>query len=403
MLGKRQVEHSIVVETTPDLAFEAVTRDGELREWFSDQAWTEIRPSGRYALHWNQGYHVEGKFVELEAPHHAVVTWWGTGEPGESKVKFVVEPVDEGINVTVIHDGFGPGMEWDSAVAEAEKGWITGLENLKSTLETGVDLRIARRPFLGIYLDQLTPERAAREGIAAEQGIYVNDTVEGSGARAAGIGPGNVIVSLGGVETPGFEELGAALRACQVGDTVDAELVRGQARETIQITLGSRPMEDVPDGAGALADLLAERYQAINAELEAAVVDVTEAEAERCPAEEEWSVKQTLAHLSIVERDYQTMLGNIALDGWLDSGSSNPTAMPARLAAALAVTSTLPGLVKRFFADESETVAFLRELPQETLAHKARFFRISQTILSLPGHTREHIEQIKRVVATVRD
>jgi uncharacterized protein YndB with AHSA1/START domain len=402
MSKERQIKHSIVVATTPELAFEAVTQASELREWFADQAWTETRPNGRYAAHWNQGYHVEGRFVELQTPRRAVVTWWGTGEPGESEVKFTVKPVDDGVKVKVSHSGFGPGAEWDNAVAEAEKGWVTGLENLKSTLETGIDLRIARRPFLGIYLDLLTPERAAKENIAAERGIYVNNTVEGSGARAAGIGAGDVIVALDGTETPGFEELRAALSGCQIGDTLAVELVRGQARETVQVTLGSRPMEDVPDSGEALAQRLAERHEEINAELKAAVAGVTEQESAQCPTEEEWSVKQTLAHLSVVERDYQTLLSTIALDGWLDGGPSNPTAMPARLTSTLAVTSTVAGLLDRFFADETETMVLLRELPEETLAHKARFFRMSQIILSLPDHTREHVEQIKGIVEAIR-
>jgi uncharacterized protein YndB with AHSA1/START domain len=37
MSEMRQVRESVVVETTPELAFEAVTKDSELREWFCDQ------------------------------------------------------------------------------------------------------------------------------------------------------------------------------------------------------------------------------------------------------------------------------------------------------------------------------------------------------------------------------
>jgi hypothetical protein len=47
-------------------------------------------------------------------------------------------------------------------------------------------------------------------------------------------------------------------------------------------------------------------------------------------------------------------------------------------------------------------VAFLRRLPEETVAHKARYRRIGEAVLNGPGHTREHIEQIKDTVAAVR-
>jgi uncharacterized protein YndB with AHSA1/START domain len=173
MSEMQEARQSITVEATPELAFEAMTRDSELREWFCDRAWTEVQPAGRYALHWNQGYHVEGRFA-----------WRGTGEPGDTTIEVTVEERRGAVEVTVVHSGFGPGAEWTGPLAEARKGWEVGLENLKSTLETGVDLRAARQPFLGIFLDLLTPERAGREGIAAEFGIYVTGTAPGSGAEA---------------------------------------------------------------------------------------------------------------------------------------------------------------------------------------------------------------------------
>jgi uncharacterized protein YndB with AHSA1/START domain len=402
MSEERQVKQSVVVETTPELAFEALTRASELREWFSDQAWTGDRPGTRYGAYWNQGYHAEGRFIELEAPRRAVITWWGIGEPGESQVEFTIKPVDKGVKVKVVHSGFGPGKEWDSAVEQAERGWTTGLENLKSTLESGIDLRLARQPFLGIYLDQLTPERAEREGIAVERGIYVNNPVEGSGAQAAGIVQGDVIVALGDMETPGFQELGVALRACQAGDTVDMKLVRGQKHETVPVTLGQRPQPEVPGTAAELADRLAERHKEVNAALKAALEGVTDEEAEKQPAEGEFSVKQVLAHLSDGERGFHTVLVNIAVNGYLDGGPVYADQILGRLDAIMTITPSLQGLLKRFLTDESETVALVRGLPDATLAHKARYRRICEYVLNGPTHTETHTEQIQETIKTVR-
>ena len=402
MSDMRKTEHRVRVETTPELAFEAMTRASELREWFSDEAWTEVRPGGRYEVRWNQGYRAEGKFTVVEPPRRAAFTWRGTGEPGETLVEFTVEPGDGAVEVSLLHSGFGQGDAWDRALEEAKKGWTIGLENLKSTLETGVDLRLARQPFLGIHFETLDPERAATEGIAAERGIYITDTVAESGARMAGLVKGDVIVALGGIETPGYPELTAALRAHRAGDTVAVEVVRGQKREMVSVTLGERPREDLPDTAEELAQRLAERYAETDAELKAVLEGVNEGEAGRAPAEGEWSVKEVLAHLSIVERDTQNYLASVALDGWVDSGPGNPTVIPGRLAAVLAVTPTLAGLLERYLTDEAETIAFLRKLPEETVRHKARFRRMGQMISYQPGHTREHIEQIRKTLATVR-
>jgi uncharacterized protein YndB with AHSA1/START domain len=403
MSEARKVQHSIVVETVPGLAFEALTRASELREWFSDQAWTDARPGGRYALHWQQGYHVEGEFIELEPPHKAAITWHGTGEPGQTQVQYTVEPRNGSTEVTVEHSGFGPRERWDAALAEAEKGWRTGLENLRSTLETGIDLRLARQPFLGITWDLLTPERAEREDIAVKWGIYITGTVEGSGAQEAGLCIGDVIVALDGEEIPGYQELGATLQQHQAGDVVALEVVRGQERRTEKVRLGQRPQPDLPGTAPTLADRLAERQREVNEELRTAVAGLSEEEAGQSPAEGQWSVKQVLAHLSDGERAFHVVLVNIAVNGWLDAGAIYPDQIPGRLASILAVTPTLPALLDRFLTDEWETVELVRRLPEETLAHKARFRRIAQWTIAQPDHTREHVEQIRGVIDRLRE
>jgi len=402
MSHDRQVKHHVVIATTPELAFEAVTQASELREWFSDEAWTEVRPCGRYEVRWSRDYRAEGKFTALDAPRRAAFTWKGTGEPGETAVEFTVEAVEGGVKVGMVHGGFGPGDEWDQALTESDKGWLTGLENLKSMLETGVDLRIARRSFLGIVPDLLDAERAAKEGIAVERGIYIQGTLDNTAARAAGIVKGDVIVALGGLETLGSQEMTAALRAHHAGDVVDVELVRGQVRETVRLTLGEWPRPEVPGTAEGLADFVHKLYSETDAELKAAIEGLAEAEAGQRPSAEEWSVKEVLAHLSLVERDTQFYVSSYALDGWLDSGPGNTATIPGRLAAVQAIAPTLASLLDRYLADEQETVALLRGLSEETVAHKARTNRIGQTMAFLPIHTRGHIEQIKATVKAVR-
>jgi uncharacterized damage-inducible protein DinB len=344
---------------------------------------------------------VEGRFLEVEAPSRAVVAWQGTGEPGETRVAFRLEERDGGVHIVVEHSGFGAGNEWDGAVAQAERGWGTGLENLKSTLETGIDLRVARQPFLGINLDLLTPERAAKEGIAAQWGIYVEGVVDGSGAQAAGLQHGDVIVSLGGMPTTRFEELGAALRARQAGDTVAVERVRGQERDTLQVTLGPRPQRDLPGSVQDLADSLAQAQQKANDALRAALENVSDQEAGAPPSEGAWSVKEVLAHLSEGERTFQVFLINFAVNGYLDGGRIEPDQVPGRLEAILAVTPTVQGLLDRYLADVAETEAFVRRLPESASAYKSRLRRITLFTVANPEHAEQHVEQIRQALRAV--
>lgn len=401
-MSERKVERSTLIDTTPEMAFEAVTKASELREWMCEYAWTVVQLKGVYHARWESGYQANGRFIELDPPHRAAVTWLGTGEPGETIATFTVAPEPGGTRVSVVHAGFGPGPEWDAHVAAAEKGWDIGLDNLKSTLETGIDLRITSRPFMGILFDVLNADRAAKEGIAVNEGVYINDTVEGSGARAAGLVQGDVIVSLDGVATPGYHELGPILGSHQAGDVIEAVVVHGQERRTIPLTLGQRPVEEVPATADDLANRLTEVYAEINAALKAAVEGVTDQEASQSPAKGEWSVKEVLAHLSITERDAQCFGFCVAIDGFVDTGPGDLTALSGRLAAALEVTPTLDGMVSRLVADEAETAAMIRRLPATVAAHKARFHRLGQYMVGFPAHTREHIEQIKATVKAVR-
>ncbi len=401
MPSARTVSRDIVVETAAPLVFEVLTQPGHLRHWFCDLAWTDPRPGGRCALHWAQGYHVEGRFLEVEPPYRATIAWQGTGEPGETEVVFQIEERDGQVRVGVVHSGFGPGDEWDAAVSQAERGWETGLENLKSTLETGVDLRLTRQPFLGIQLDLLTPERAAREGIAAQWGIYVEGVVDDSGAQAAGLQKGDVIVSLGNMPTNRFEELGMALRAHQAGETVDVERVRGQERETVPVTLGARPQPDLPDSPQALGDRLAQRQRDVNEALRAAIENVSDQEAAISPEEGAWSVREVLAHLSESERSFHVFMSNFAVNGYLDGGALYPHQIPGRLEAILVVTPTLRGLLDRFLADEAETEAFVRRLPESALAYKPRFRNIALQVLGLPDHVEQHVEQIRQTLQAV--
>lgn len=402
MSSARTVTRNVVVDATIQLAFQVLTETGDLRDWFCDAAWSDPRPGGRCALHWGQGYHVEGRFLEVDPPCRAVVAWRGTDEPGETMVTFQLEEHDDRVSVGVVHSGFGPGSEWDAAVAQAERGWETGLENLKSTLETGIDLRTARQPFLGINLDLLTPERAAKEGIAAQWGIYVEGVVEGSGAQAAGLRQGDVIVMLGGMPTNSFQELGTALRAHHAGDTVQVERVHGQERDTVAVTLGSRPQPALPDSLTALADRLAERQQEANEALRSALENVSDEEAALSPGEGQWSAREVLAHLSENERAFHMILSNLAVTGYLDGGAIYPDQLPGRLESIMVVTPTLQGLLDRFLTDEAETEAFVRRMPASAAAYKARFRRIALQILALPDHVEQHAAQIREAIQAVR-
>ena len=73
--------------------------------------------------------------------------------------------------------------------------------------------------------------------------------------------------------------------------------------------------------------------------------DSPEVEALHQPAPGEWSVKETLAHLVLNERELHAWITDLIV-GDERLSDANPTNVPARLAAVTAVFSTLPALAE---------------------------------------------------------
>jgi DNA-binding transcriptional ArsR family regulator/uncharacterized protein YndB with AHSA1/START domain len=78
-----------------------------------------------------------------------------------SKVTFELEPLDEVVKLTVVHDGFEAGSLMASLVSQ---GWPPILSNLKTLLETGETLPVGKEPPPHVRLGLTTrDERPAEE------------------------------------------------------------------------------------------------------------------------------------------------------------------------------------------------------------------------------------------------
>jgi serine protease DegQ len=100
-----------------------------------------------------------------------------------------------------------------------------------------------RRPYLGIEPTQVTAEFAEAFGLEVEEGVAVESVFSGGPAEGAGLRGGDVIVAIEGEETPTVEDLFGRLRDFEPGETVTLEIVRGDDRRSVEVTLGERPPE----------------------------------------------------------------------------------------------------------------------------------------------------------------
>ena len=96
--------------------------------------------------------------------------------------------------------------------------------------------------YLGIYGRDVTAEMSQNYGMP--QGVYVAETVEGGGAKDAGIQSGDIIVGVDGEEVSSMEELQSKVTSHAAGDVLTITLMRmsngGYESEEVEVTLTDR-------------------------------------------------------------------------------------------------------------------------------------------------------------------
>lgn len=138
------------IATTPEEAWEAITKVDLMRQWWLDpkagcsranvsdwavgSAWTHQRMDGSDIVD------IVGKVIENSPPNRLVFTWARPHEDADvskhSRVTLEIETYSPGlVRLTVIHDELD-----DSMRKGISGGWPTVLSNLKTFLETGKPL-----------------------------------------------------------------------------------------------------------------------------------------------------------------------------------------------------------------------------------------------------------------------
>lgn len=103
-------------------------------------------------------------------------------------------------------------------------------------------------PFIGVVGQSVTPEFAAREELGVEEGAYVSDFTEDSGAREGGVQVGDVIVAVNEDPVRSMDDLILLVRRQQVGDEISLRVQRGTETLEFTVTVGAKPAEiDVPN------------------------------------------------------------------------------------------------------------------------------------------------------------
>jgi serine protease Do len=95
-----------------------------------------------------------------------------------------------------------------------------------------------RRGYLGVTIQNLTPELAKRLGITNDHGALIRDVESGSPAERAGLRPGNVVVEINGKPVTDGRDLQRALSEASPGSAVTLTIIRDGRQNHISVTLG---------------------------------------------------------------------------------------------------------------------------------------------------------------------
>ena len=395
------VTAEVFVNAPAKMAYRAFTNSTSLREWLCDVSTVEPHTRGRMYLWWNGNFYSSGHYLELEENRKVKFRWFSNVDPAPTEVTVTVSEKDGGTQVQLDHE-VPNDDEWKQKSDSFREYWVESLENLKSVLETGIDLRIANRPLLGIVPGDFTEEQANALGVPVREGLRLDGVVEGRGAQKCGLQKNDVIVEFGG-KTIGNDasSFANAIAGKKGGDQVEVIYYRGAEKKTIIMELSKRPMPEVPFDPAELERQARAIYEPALAEVEKAFEGFTDAQALAHPEPNEWNALETVAHLISGER-FNILILTGLIDGYEPVADGFGTNVHAQVQATVKANPSIDLMLGALRRAVEETLAFVALIPAEFVANKGSYYRFASGLLQPNFHLPAHLEQIKSALAAAK-
>lgn len=104
-------------------------------------------------------------------------------------------------------------------------------------------LEMGEGGYLGVYLEEVTPERTKELGLQEERGAIVMKVVAGGPAEKSGLKENDVIVSFNGRRVDSVREIQRLLSETPADRTVQIEVIRGGSHQTLAAALTKRSLQ----------------------------------------------------------------------------------------------------------------------------------------------------------------
>ncbi len=106
-------------------------------------------------------------------------------------------------------------------------------------------IQLPASAWLGISVQDLSPQMAARLGIRDQNGVFVASVQFGSPAKKGGVEQGDVIISFNGEKLSKARDLVREMSRKVPGDQVELIVIRKQRKRKLTVLLGSPPREAI--------------------------------------------------------------------------------------------------------------------------------------------------------------
>jgi S1-C subfamily serine protease len=114
------------------------------------------------------------------------------------------------------------------------------IESLLKQLEAGESV-VNHGAFIGVEITSMTPSLQQEYNFTVTSGAVVMSVISGTGAAAAGVKQGDVIVGINKTTIGGAQDVASVLSSLRPGQIIALHVVRGKQHLTISVTLGTQP------------------------------------------------------------------------------------------------------------------------------------------------------------------
>jgi len=112
------------------------------------------------------------------------------------------------------------------------------------------------RGWLGVVIQDLTPELAAGFGVKEDAGVLVAEVMKDGPADAAGLKPGDIIVGFGGTPIKDVIDLQKRVAAVEPGRPTPLAVMRDRKTVTLRVKVGEQPTDEAMAAAESGDEIL---------------------------------------------------------------------------------------------------------------------------------------------------